>query len=291
MRNPVTTMLWYLGAIFATMLCPVPVVTFSSLAAAVAVTVIQAGPAAAASQLRWQLLLLALIVLVNPLFASVGQTPLLELGPYRLTAESALYGLVMGAMLLASLLWFSALFRAVTQDQIVDMVSVLSPTVGLMLGLVMRFVGQSVARISAQARLDRANTALAQAADKNAAGQALDTLTMLLGYVLDRALTQGEYMKALGWGLKPRTSWRAFPVSRADAVRIAAFCVLAVAAVVAGSLVARYFTFYPVVSHPGQVALLGRFSVPFGALYAPVVAMVAAPLALAAGEEYAWAHR
>jgi energy-coupling factor transport system permease protein len=291
MQNPVTTVLWYMGAIFATMLCPVPVVTFASLVVAVVLTLIQAGPDTVVSSLKWQLSLLVLIVIVNPLFASVGSTTLFELGSYRLTLESALYGLVMGCMLMATLLWFSALFRAVTQDEIVDMVSTASPGIGLMLGMVMRFVGRSVSRIGFQAKLDKANSACSKADDRNILGEGLDTLTMLLGFVLDRALTQGEYMKALGWGLKPRSSYRSFSFSRTDIVDTIVFAVVAVCAIVAGSLLVGYFSFYPVVTYPAEIALLGRIVVPLASLYVPVLVLIVAPLVRTMGEEYAWAHR
>ena len=95
-----------------------------------------------AKMLAWQIPLLIIIAALNPIFSQYGTTLLAKIGPYNLYAESLLYGLCMGLMLISVMVWFANASRMLNADKLLNLFGNKLPTVTLMTSMVLKFVPQ-----------------------------------------------------------------------------------------------------------------------------------------------------
>lgn len=102
------------------------------------------GWRAAALSLRWQLPVVLVIGLVNPLFVSMGSTELFDLFGRPVYAESLLYGCAMAGLFVASAQWFGIGSAMLSYDKVLGLLGNVVPTVALMVSMTMRLVPRFV---------------------------------------------------------------------------------------------------------------------------------------------------
>ena len=98
----------------------------------------------AALPLRWQLPVVLVIGLVNPLFVSMGSTELFDLFGRPVYAESLLYGCAMAGLFVASAQWFGIGSAMLSYDKVLGLLGNVVPTVALMVSMTMRMVPRFV---------------------------------------------------------------------------------------------------------------------------------------------------
>ena len=98
----------------------------------------------AALSLRWQLPVVLVIGLVNPLFVSMGSTELFDLFGRPVYAESLLYGCSMAGLFVASAQWFGIGSAMLSYDKVLGLLGNVVPTVALMVSMTMRLVPRFV---------------------------------------------------------------------------------------------------------------------------------------------------
>ncbi len=135
-----------------------PVYLALSLAAALAYSVVLRGVRATLRTALWQMPLILVMALANPLFSAMGSTELFRIGLRAFYLESLVFGACMGAMLSCVLLWFSNASRALSSDKVMALFGDAAPTIGLMLSMAMRLVPQFMRRGAAVGDVQRACT-------------------------------------------------------------------------------------------------------------------------------------
>lgn len=98
----------------------------------------------AALSLSWQLPVVLVIGLVNPLFVSMGSTELFDLFGRPVYAESLLYGCAMAGLFVASAQWFGIGSAMLSYDKVLGLLGNVVPTVALMVSMTMRLVPRFV---------------------------------------------------------------------------------------------------------------------------------------------------
>ena len=106
--HPVVPALYMVLTLGLTMFSMQPVLIALSLAGGLAYGFATRGVARTWGALRWQLPVILIIALVNPLFSASGSTGLFRIGMRAVYLESMVYGLCMGGLFVASVLWFEA---------------------------------------------------------------------------------------------------------------------------------------------------------------------------------------
>ena len=183
-----------------------------SLAGGLLFLLLTQGVRAALAKLRWQLPLLLLICLINPLYSAMGSTLLCKVGPFRVYAESLAYGAVMGALLVSALLWFEAAASVVGQDEVMELGGTLLPSVTLAVSMVMRLVPQLVRRAR-----DARTVAEVTVGRRHGMNEALRILGVLLAWSLEDSVERSDSMRARGWGAGVRRHvYRSHLVRRRD---------------------------------------------------------------------------
>ena len=136
----------FASILLLTMFSVQPVLVALSLTGALAFSALARGPRATLLGLRWQLPMLALVCLANPLFSASGSTLLLRLGPVCVYAESLAYGAVMGALMVSVVVWFEGAAAVLTQDRLLSLGRGGSSSVALVVSMASQLTPQLLRR-------------------------------------------------------------------------------------------------------------------------------------------------
>ena len=276
-----------------------PVCTGLGLAVGLLVCCRLRGVRATLRPLAWQLPLMVIICLVNPFFSAQGMTEVATVGVRKVYLESLAYGLNMGAMLLAMLVWFADAAAVVSTDAVRIAFGGTLPVVSLMVSMTVRLVPDFIRRGHEIADVQRACTSAAKtnaplsdlsahshpsARSRLHASSRLHNrsrlVTVLVGWGLEDSFATADSMQARGWSsARRRTSYRSQRFRTRDGVALALIATLATVDALALARVCGGWHYYPT---------MGSFSAWW--LYLPHAVLLALPLVATAVEDLRWSH-
>lgn len=230
-----------------------PVLVAISCAGAFAYIACVRGLRSAVCALRWQIPVMLVIALVNPLFVRIGSTVVLELFGRPVFLESLLYGLAMAGMFVASVQWFAACSHMLTHDKVLALFGSAAPVVALMISMTMRLVprflrqGCTIAVVQDVARscfvADGRAGLPARVADR------LRQSSVLMGWAMEDSLETADAMRARGWGARRRrTTYVPYRFTLCDAAAIVLLVLGGAAVAWVAWRVTAPFAFYPQMS-------------------------------------------
>lgn len=249
-----------------------PVLIGISFTSAFSLCMCVRGARATLSGLRWQLPVLLVIAVFNPLFSASGSTELFRLGTRAVYAESLFYGACMGGLFVSTVLWFQAASAVLTFDKVMVLFGSAAPVVALMLSMCMRLVPRFVRKGGDIARCMRI------VGRGGGLRGRLRMSTVLMGWSMEDSLETADSMRARGWGAVPRrTTYARYRFTGSDALALACIGALALLAAVCAAAAVSQYAFYPRMS---------RLVVWWG--YLPYAALMLLPTALHALERLSW---
>lgn len=266
----------FVAVIGLTMFCVQPVLAALSLAGALAFSALARGGRATLRGLRWQLPMLALVCLANPLFSASGSTLLLTLGPIRVYLESLAYGATMGAVMVSAVLWFEDAARVLTQDRLLALGRGRAASVTLVISMASQLAPQFLRRShGVRASLDACTAA---GASPSATQRLTRATTQLMSWSLEDSLERADAMRARGWESgAARTTFRPERLRSSDVLAVCGVALLAVLCAVVGAAACGQWRFYPAM--PALRAWWG---------YVPYAALMLLPSAVAAAGRLSW---
>ena len=200
------------------------------------------------SDLGFYLPMFLLISITNPLFSHNGETPLFFMNGNPVTLEAILYGVCLGAMLVAVMLWCKCYNRIMTGDKFMYLFGKLIPQLSLVLSMALRFVPmlkrqakkveqsqQVMGLYVSDSRFDRIRYKLA-------------VMSSLVGWSLENAVEVSRSMRSRGYGLPGHSHYSNFRFSKPDGAALAVIlicvgCYFGLTVSGAGA-----FFFYPAIS-------------------------------------------
>lgn len=273
--HPAVPAAYFVCALAFCMASMEPVSVILALVTGLALSVRLRGMRATLKSALWQLPLIAIITLANPLFSASGQTELFRIGPRAVYAESLAYGACMGGMLVAMILWFSNAAHILTSDKITALLGSKLPTLGLVINMTNRLVPQFARRGNVIMNARNATTA---AAGQSPIQTALRTSTTLMAWSMEDSLETATSMKARGWNSQTkRTTYSLQRFRTADALALAVVLALGAIAAFSQFIVVGAFAFYPTLS---------GFAPWY--LHVPEAVFLSIPLILEAWEVFSW---
>ena len=232
-----------------TMFSMQPVLIAISLAGGFAYGCAAHGLRRTLAALRWQLPLIAIVAVLNPLFSASGSTELFRLGTRAVYLESLAYGVCMGGLFMATVLWFEAAASMLSYDKVMALFGNAAPVLALMISMCMRLIPQFVRR-------GRAIFSVQDAVDvpgrstRDVARERLRASSVLMGWSMEDSLERADAMRARGWGAGRRTTYARYRFRRVDAAALAAVIAAGAAAAAIAVRATGQFTFYPRLSTP-----------------------------------------
>ena len=159
-----------------------------------------------------------LLTAVNPLFNTLGATPLFYLLDRPYTLEALVYGGVLAGMFVSMLLWFGCYNRVLTGDKFTSLFGNLIPSVSLLLVMVFRMVPNFIRKAQQiiGARRSIGKGAAEAAARQEKLNDGITVLSALTGWALEGSVVTGDSMRARGYGCTKRSSFMIYYMTRTD---------------------------------------------------------------------------
>ena len=250
MSHPAVPALYIVLTLGLTMFSMQPVLIALSLAGGLAYGFATRGAARTLGALRWQLPVILIIALVNPLFSASGSTELFRIGMRAVYLESLVYGLCMGGLFVASVLWFEAAASMLEYDKVLALLGNAAPVIALMISMCMRLIPQF---------LRRGRTVLAVQDAIDVPGRAptdpvrsrLRASSVLMGWGMEDSLERADVMRSRGWGAVPRrTTYAQYWLGRRDIAALVGLALFGAVAVAVAWIATTQYSFYPQLSVP-----------------------------------------
>ena len=214
-----------------------PAVNFAFFAGAIGMSVVLQHPACLLAGLvtgacyylllngkpGWLLLLrlLPMFVLltgINPLFNTLGETPLFYLFDRAYTLEALFYGAILGGMFMVMMLWFGCYHKILTGDKFTCLFGNLIPAISLLLVMVFRMVPNCIRKtrqiIGARRSVGKGAGEAATFKEKLHAG--MTVLSSLSSRMLEDSVVTGDSMRARGYGSAKRSSFMIYRMTGGD---------------------------------------------------------------------------
>lgn len=201
MSHPAVPALYIVLTLGLTMFSMQPVLIALSLAGGLAYGFATRGAARTLGALRWQLPVILIIALVNPLFSASGSTELFRIGMRAVYLESMVYGLCMGGLFVASVLWFEAAASMLGYDKVLALLGNAAPVIALMISMCMRLIPQFLRRgrtvLAVQDAIDVPGRAPADPVRSR-----LRASSVLMGWGMEDSLERADTMRSRGWSAR-----------------------------------------------------------------------------------------
>ena len=172
--------------------------------------------------------LFVILTVVNPLFNTLGATPLFYLGDRPYTREALLYGAATASMIVIIFLWFGCYNKVLTSDKFTSLFGSMIPSVSLLLVMVLRMVPNFIAKIR---QIVGARKSIGKGADKAATlkeklGDGMAILDTMTGWALEGSIVTGDSMRARGYGAAKRSSFMLYRMTLTDWLLLAVMVLL-----------------------------------------------------------------
>lgn len=255
--HPVVPAVYFAGALGFAMAAFQPVFLGLALLIGLAYGVYLRGTNDVLKSLSWQVPLVLVVVVINPLVGSQGRTVLFEVFGRTVALEKLLYGVCMGELLIASLAWFSNAARVMTIEKVTALTGRVAPVVGTTLSMATRLVPLFVRRAALIDEVAKANTVAGGsgavegigrfARMKAAVGDVSRRVSVLMGWGMEDSLTAADSMLCRGWGSGARhTTYKRMRFTAVDGAALAVVVALFAVACAGCVQVCGTFNFYPV---------------------------------------------
>ena len=194
--------------------------------------------------------MILIIALVNPLFSASGSTELFRIGMRAVYLESMVYGLCMGGLFVASVLWFEAAASMLEYDKVLALLGNAAPVIALMISMCMRLIPQFLRRgrtvLAVQDAIDVPGRAPADPVRSH-----LRASSVLMGWGMEDSLERADTMRSRGWGAATRrTTYARYRLGRSDVATLVGLALFGVATVAVAWTATTQYSFYPQLSVP-----------------------------------------
>lgn len=280
--HPITNFAFFAFVISFSMLIMNPVCMLISLSCSLVNAIYLNGRRTADFGLKFVLPLVIMVSVINPIVNHEGVT-IIEYLPWNnpLTLESAVYGLASAVMLSSVVFWFSSVNTVMTSDKFVYLFGRILPSLSLVLSMALRFVP----RFNAQ--LKEVRNAQNMIGKKQESGfisrlkETVKVLSMMISWSLENAIETSDSMKGRGYGLKGRTAFSIFRLTKSDIILLSVLFVQTSGLIILRFFGAVKYRYFP--SMKGE--LFSVQSVAFYIIYASAMLM---PFIINIGEELRW---
>lgn len=244
--HPSIQALYFGSIIVLTMLAMHPVYVVISFVAALAYNMYLKGWRSTLKMLGWQLPLIAIIAILNPIFSAIGSTELFRIGTRAFYLESLLYGLTMGVLLAAMMMWFSNAAQVLSTDKIMGLFGNALPVISLMMSMISRLIPRFVAQGNEIRTVAQASSISRAETKKEVLSENIRLSSVLMGWSMEDSLETASAMRARGYGAKvKRTVYRRSRFRVRDGVMMGVLAAFLIGNIVLILMVLSEFSFYP----------------------------------------------
>jgi len=188
-----------------------------------------------------------ILTAVNPLFNTLGETPLFQLFGRPYTREALLYGAALASMFVIVFLWFGCYNKVLTSDKFTSLFGNLIPSISLLLVMVFRMVPNFIRKTQ---QITGARKAIGKGAGEAASKKeklqdGVAVLGAMTTWALEGSIVTGDSMRARGYGAAKRSSFQLYRMTGTDWTLLTMMAVLLALTVVSACLGQTAAVFVP----------------------------------------------
>ena len=190
-----------------------------------------------------------LLTAINPLFNTLGATPLFVLFGRRYTLEALLYGAALASMFVTMILWFGCYSKVLTGDKFTALFGNVIPSISLLLVMVFRMVPNFIRKTQQiiGARKSIGKGAAESATTKEKLHDGGTVLGALTSWALEGSVVTGDSMRARGYGSAKRSSFMIYRMTTTDWTLLTVMAVLISLTIAAACLGQFHAAFVPTI--------------------------------------------
>ena len=211
--------------------------------------------------------------LMNFCFNTRGMHVLFRIGQHLFTLESLLYGLTMGGVLAAVILWFQCLHKILSNEKFLYLFGKRLPGTALLVSMILKLFPDTRYRMECIRYADTKVMDGGSAPVMDRIKKGLRQLSVLMEWSMEDSIEKADSMKARGYGEGPRSSWQLYMWSTEDTVMgilMAAVVAVGLAGIIFYS---RGFRWFPMIQAKGKGGLLAVSAICYaGFLALPLLA-------------------
>ena len=246
--HPITAFVYFMLLLLVAMLTMNPVIITICYLSSVIFCGMLIGIRKLLSSLAYNIPLMLMIALTNPMFVHKGETILFFLNDNPVTKEAIIYG-VFASMMIMSVFYLCRCYTEImTSDKFIYLFGRVIPKLSLVLSMILAFIPKLKRKYR---EIDEAQKALGIYATQSYVDKLrskMRVLSILLTNSLETSVDTADSMRARGYGLKGRTSYAIYRFTASDFAYLVFSIVFGVSAVVLIMLGASEFYYYPTVT-------------------------------------------
>lgn len=205
------------------------------------------GKKAARLSLLYLLPTIALIAIINPVFNHDGVT-ILTYFPWNnpLTLESIIYGIATAVLLSSVVLWFSCFNKVMTSDKFIYLFGRIIPSLCLVLSMALRFVPKFISQFNVVRNTQKCiGRDISDGSLLQRLKNAVKIVSIMVTWALENAIETADSMKSRGHGLKGRTAFSIYRLSKRDVITLITIILLGTVIVVMSVFKIAKFRYFP----------------------------------------------
>lgn len=206
--HPAVAALWAVACLGCTMASFDPGVLGLSLGFALVTSLILRGMVPTLRTLGICVPLLILVTVLNPLISPVEGSVLWTLGPLKVTETGLVWGLSMGTMTAAVILWMAVVSVVLPADDVRSLLGSVLPTIALMVSMAMGLVPELLGRARSSKEAMDACSCAGKPRPASAFSRAVERAGAMVTWALGESVERASSMAARGWGSGPRSHHR-----------------------------------------------------------------------------------
>ena len=246
--HPITAFVYFMLLLLVAMLTMNPVIITICYLSSIIFCGMLIGIRKLLSSLAYNIPLMLMIALTNPMFVHKGETILFFLNDNPVTKEAIIYG-VFASMMIMSVFYLCRCYTEImTSDKFIYLFGRVIPKLSLVLSMILAFIPKLKRKYR---EIDEAQKALGIYATQSYVDKLrskMRVLSILLTNSLETSVDTADSMRARGYGLKGRTSYAIYRFTASDFAYLLFSIVFGVGAVVLIMLGASEFYYYPTVT-------------------------------------------
>lgn len=246
--HPITAFVYFMLLLLVAMLTMNPVIITICYLASVVFCGMLIGLRKLLSSLAYNIPLMLMIALTNPMFVHKGETILFFLNDNPVTKEAIVYGSFASMMIMSVFYLCRCYTEIMTSDKFVYLFGRVIPKLSLVLSMILAFIPKLKRKYK---EIDEAQKALGIYATQSYVDKIrskMRVLSILLTNSLETSVDTADSMRARGYGLKGRTSYAIYRFTVADFAYLMFSIIFGVTTVVLIMLGTSEFYYYPTIS-------------------------------------------
>ena len=226
--HPIVNFLYFMAVMLFSMFLLHPVFIVISFVTGFLYLCTFGGVRTALKSVRFPFVIAVIAAVLNPVFNHRGMTILFynRIGN-PITKESILFGIFMGVMLMAVMVWFMCYNRVMTSDKFIYLFGRILPRFSLVISMTLRYIPRFKEQFG---KIRRSRKAIGKdISDGNLLSRLRNMasiFSIMISWSLENSVETADSMKARGYGLKGRTAFHIYRFSKRD---IGPLCVVIVA--------------------------------------------------------------